>query len=121
MTYTLADYEAAKAEVVKLSKSWENYMGGNPHKFDTELRLARDRLRDIEHSVLMNGLLKPTDLQAANLALDKAHPYAKAKTRVEFKGKLYEIYYWRESVSLSGKTTRLRHEWRPVDSLHAGS
>lgn len=91
-------------------------MGGNPHKFEAQLREARDNLQNIENFLLKCGLLKPTELQAANLALDKLHPYAKAKTQVEFEGKLYEIHYWRESISLSGKTTRLRHKWRFVDS-----
>lgn len=119
MAYTLADYERAKAEVESLSRSSENYMGGNPHKFETRLRDAHDNLRVIEHSLLENGLLEPTEHQAANLALDKLHPFAKAKTRAEFRGKSYEVHYWRESISLSGKTTRLRHEWRLVDSAAA--
>ena len=112
MTHTLADYETAKAEVAALSQSWENYMGGNPHKYETRLREAREHLREIEASLLESGQLEPTEFQAANLALDKLHPYAKAKTRAEFGGKTYEIQYWKESLSLSGKTTRLRHEWR---------
>jgi len=119
MAHTLSDYEAAKAEVAALSQSWEKYMGGNPQKYETRLRAARENLREIEASLLESGQLEPTELQAANLALDKLHPYAKAKTRAEFRGKVYEIQYWRESMSLSGKTTRLRHEWRPIDSVPA--
>ncbi|WP_313399895.1 hypothetical protein [Stenotrophomonas sp.] len=116
MMFTLADYDAAKAAVVRLEKSWENYMGGNTKKFETQLREARDRLSTIELSLLESGELEPTELQAANLELDRLYPYAKAKTRQEFGGNIYEIHYWRESISLSGKTTRLRHEWRRIES-----
>ena len=115
MEYTLADYGAAKSEVSGLSESWSNYMGGNTHKYETQLREARDKLREIEHCLLRLNVLEPTELQAANIALDDLYPYAKSKTRAVHMDKVYEIRYWKEPVSLSGKTTRLRHEWLPVE------
>jgi hypothetical protein len=114
MTHTLDDLQTARERLAALELSDENYIGNNPDKFTTRIREARDRARSIEKELLESGALEPTELQAANMALDKQYPYAKRGTKGEHAGKVYEIHYWQEVTSLSGKSTKPRHEWRPV-------
>lgn len=106
--YTLEDHKAAKAELEALNKTWENYSGNNPNKFQTSIREARAKVRTIEEALKSIGTIPRTEQEELKRQIDIAFPNAKSKQIVEFNGKRYIRRFTPLGKSLSGKTVT---EW----------
>lgn len=46
--YTLEDLAAAKAELGRLERAWDNYSGNNPNKYRSRIETARVRVSAIK-------------------------------------------------------------------------
>lgn len=103
--YTLEDYEEAKAEHRRWVERWDNYTGNNPEKYQTDIRNAATRMREIEQHLKDAGLLEWTEKEKLERELDRLFPNAQSKEVVEHNGKKYQRRYWPEK-SRSGKTVK---------------
>ena len=106
--YTLADLEAARAEVQGLTDAFANDTSNNPNKFRAATNAARSKVRLIEEYLKSSGALPMTDHEKLKRRLDAAHPNAKSKEIVEFEGKKYQRRFTPLEMSRSGKTVM---EW----------
>ena len=106
--YTLEDYEKAKAELTCWREAWNNYTGNNPDKYQTDIRNAARRMREIERCLKNAGLLEWTEREKLEGELDRMFPNAQSKETVEYRGKKYLRRYWPLEKSRSGKTV---NEW----------
>lgn len=101
--YTLDDYEKAKAEARKWTDAFDRYSGNNPDKYQSDIKIARAKLRAIEQDLKSRGLLVMNDKEKLEAELDKQFPEAKSKQIVEYKGKSYQRKYFPLEKSGSGK------------------
>lgn len=91
----------------------------NPNAFRRKRQEHMQRLREIENSLIEQGILKEPELteeQKLNLELDQLYPDAESRTIVEYEGKKYQIKYFPKSTSLSGKTVKQwGHTWDLIE------
>ena len=106
--YTLDDYEKAKAEAKKWTDAFDRYSGNNPDKYQSDIKIARAMLRDIEQDLKIRGLIVMTDKEKLEAELDKQFPKTKSKQIVEYKGKSYQRKFFPLEKSRSRKTVT---EW----------
>ena len=106
--YTLDDYEKAKAEARKWTEAFDRYSGNNPNKYQSDIKQARVKLREIEQDLKRRGVLMTNDKEKLEAELDKQFPEAKSKQSVEYKGNRYQRKYFPLEKSRSGKTVT---EW----------
>ncbi len=92
--YTLEDYEKAKAELTCWREAWDNYTGNNPDKYQTDIRNAARRMREIEQCLKNAGLLEWTEREKLEGELDRMFQNAQSKEIVEYRGKKYLRRYW---------------------------
>lgn len=105
---TLEDYEKAQAEVRRWTDAFDRYSGNNPNKYQSEIKHARAKLREIIEDLKNSGLLVMNEKEKLEAELDKRFPNAKSKEIVEFKGKSYQRKYFPLGKSRSGKNVT---EW----------
>ena len=85
--YTLIDLEAAKDTLAALNKRFDNYSGNNPDKFQSDIRPARAKVRDIEAVLKASGAIPRSEQEQIEHLLDSKYPNARSKEIVEHEGK----------------------------------
>lgn len=105
--YSIADLDAARADLAKLQAAWENYDGGNPDKYQSRLKSAQSLVVIIESSLKSQGVIPYTPQELLERELDKMFPDAKSKDIVEYEGKRYQRWYRPLHRSNSGKTVKV--------------
>lgn len=114
--YTLEDYAKAKAELTYWRERWSNYTGNNPDKYQTDIRNAARRVREIEGCLKDVGTLERTEEEKLEREIDSMFPNAKNKEIVEYNGKKYQRRYWPLEKTRSGKTVKeWSKSWNPVE------
>ena len=114
-TYTLADLEEAKENLLRSQERAANARGNNPNKGRADIRFCVSRVRAIEADLKSQGLIDRTEDEVTNVELDKLHPNAKSKSTVTHKGQKFQIKYFPTSHSRSGITVLgWGHKWHPV-------
>lgn len=106
--YTLDDFEKAKAEVRRWTDAFDRYSGNNPDKYQSEIKHARAKLREIEEDLKSSGLLVMNEKEKLEAELDDQFPKATSKQIVEYKGKSYQRKFFPLEKSRSRKTVT---EW----------
>ena len=104
--HTLAEYEAAKAELEALHRQWESYSGNSPDKYRASTNTARANVHLIESSLKATGQLQRSPKEELNQLLDLAFPNAASRQIVEYQGKRYVKRFTPIGKSLSGKTVK---------------
>jgi hypothetical protein len=106
--YTLEAYEKARAELTLWNERWDNYTGNNPDKYQTDIRDAARKAREIKQYLEDVGLLERSYKEKLERELNRIFPNAQSKEIVEHNGKKYRRRYWPLEKSRSGKTVK---EW----------
>jgi len=106
--YTLADLEAAKAALERLTQADDNYSGNNPNKFRTRLNEARGLVRRIEAALKQAGEIALTPQEALERDLDRLFPDARSREIVTHEGVRYQRRFTPLAKSLSQRTVT---EW----------
>ena len=81
--YTVEDLEFAQAQLREWSDRFDRYDGNNPDKYQSEIRNAQAKVREIECELKKTGLLQMTDKEKLNAALEAAFPDARHRQVVE--------------------------------------
>ncbi|CAE6770282.1 conserved hypothetical protein [Nitrospira defluvii] len=96
--------EKARAELREWDDRFERYDGNNPDKYQSQIRSACRRVRNIEDELKRTGVIPLTEYEQLCAALDKAFPTARSKQIVEYQGKCYKKRYLPLDTSRPGKT-----------------
>lgn len=113
--YTLEDYAKAKAELICWNERWDNYTGNNPDKYQTDIRDAARRVRELEGYLKDVGTLERTEKEKLEREIDRMFSNAQNKEFVEYNGKKYQRRYSPLEKSRSGKTVKeWSKSWEPV-------
>jgi hypothetical protein len=88
--YTLADLEAAKAELAAWNKRFDDYTGNNPDKYQADIRSARARVREIEFALKADGVIPKSEHEQLESTLDRMFPNARSMEIVEYEGQKYQ-------------------------------
>lgn len=113
--YTLEDYEKAKSARAEWNDRWNNYMGNNPDKYQSDLKAAAKKVREIEQYLKDAGLLPLSEKEKVERDLDRAFPNAQSKEIVVHNGMKYQRRFLPLDKSRSGKTVKeWAKSWEPV-------
>ena len=113
--YTVEDLEFAQAQLREWSDRFDRYDGNNPDKYQSEIRNAQEKVREIECEQKKTGLLQMTDKEKLNAALEAAFPDARHRQVVEYNGKHYERRVFPLQKSRSRKTVlEWAKDWKEV-------
>lgn len=113
--YKLEDLDEARQELKRWRDRFDNYDGNNPNKYQSEIRAARMKVRDIEASLKAQGFLPMSEQETLEAELDKHFPTAQSKEIVEHGGKRYERRFYPAERSNSGKSVTQWHKsWKEV-------
>jgi hypothetical protein len=88
-TYTLQDYESAKADLESLNAKWENYSGNNPDKYRASIQDAQEKVHEISVALKAAGSLPRTADEERDHQLDLAFPNAQSREVVSWHGKKF--------------------------------
>lgn len=107
-------------EDLERERNWDGGFGSNNQGAESRKQRAHmDRLKEIEWSLIEQGILKepePTEEQKLNMELDELYPDAESRTIIEHNGKKYQIKYFPKRTSLSGKTVKQwGHTWALIE------
>lgn len=109
--YTLADLQAAKDELAAWNKCFDDYTGNNPDKYQSDMRSARARLREIESALKTAGAIPRSEHEQIESTLDRMFPNACSQEIVEYEGRKYQRHFTplersrsRKSVTVWGKS-----------------
>lgn len=105
---TLEDLEAARQELAIWSDRFDNYSGNNPDKFQSDIKAARRKVRDLEDALKATGAIRLTEHEILEAELDRLFPGAKSKAIVSHEGRKYQRRFWPLEKSNSRKTVK---EW----------
>ena len=105
---SIADLEAARAELVAIQAKFDRYTGNNPDKYQTELRDAAARIRTLESDLKASGQIQLSPQEMLDAELDRLYPKARSKDIVEHEGQRYQLRFFPLSKSRTGKTV---NEW----------
>lgn len=105
--YTMADLEAARADLTRWIDAFANDSSNNPNKFRSQIKAARMRVRTIEAALKIDGTLPLTEQERVENELDKLHPDAHSKMVADYNGKKYRRWYYPAEKSNSGKTVQV--------------
>ncbi|WP_114853008.1 hypothetical protein [Bosea caraganae] len=106
--YTLEDLEAARGELTDWNRSFDEYTGNNPDKYQADIRSARANVRMIEAALKASGIVPMSDHEMLEATLDRLFPAAKSKEIVEYEGHRYQRRFIPLERSLSRKSVT---EW----------
>jgi hypothetical protein len=114
--YTVEDYEKARVELHRWQELWGNYSGNNPNKYQTDIRDAGRRVREIEQYLKDAGIFERNESEQLEIELDRMFPNAQKREVVEYNGKKYRREFWPLEKSRSGKTVKAwGKSWLPVE------
>ncbi|SDO03875.1 hypothetical protein [Ensifer sp. YR511] len=105
---TLEDLEAARRELAEWNARFDNYSGNNPDKYQSDIKVARRRVRELEGQLKASGVLPISARAQLEAELDRAFPAARSKQVVEHEGRKYRRRFWPVERSNSRKTVK---EW----------
>lgn len=105
--YTMADLEAARAELKGWTEAFANDSSNNPNKYQSQIKSARMKVRMIEEALKAAGTIPLTDQERLERDLDKLFPSAQSKAIVEHGGKRYQRRFYPAEKSRSGKTVQV--------------
>lgn len=109
---TKEDLEHARKDLQEWQDRFDRYSGNNPDKYQTDIRAARRRVREIEDALKASGELPLSDAERLSAALDKAFPDAKSRDIVEYQGRKFQRRFYPLEKSRSRKTvTEWGREW----------
>jgi hypothetical protein len=113
--YTLAHLESAKADLSHLQERDSMDTSGNPDKFHTRIRQARERVDEIEAALKKSGVIPYSEQEALDARIDEQFPKAQSKDIVEYQGSSYQLRFTPKAKSRSGKSIRswYRH-WQKI-------
>lgn len=106
--YTKEDLERARAELKDWQDRFNRYSGNNPEKYQSDIRTARRKVREIEEALKASGELPLSEQEKFAAMLDKAFPNARSREVVEYEGRKYQRRFYPLEKSRSGKTVT---EW----------
>jgi hypothetical protein len=109
---TLADLQAAQAELDHQLERQARYDGNNPNKYATEVRLARETVTALTAALKASGLIPRTEQEILEARLDAAFPKAGHKDVVTFEGERYQRWFEPATRSLSGGVMTWSRTWR---------
>lgn len=113
--YTLEHLEESKKHLEYWTTKFANDSSNNPNKYSAQIRDARINVRRIESYLKEVGILKKSENEIINEALDSKYPYARSKSIHEYNGKKYKIRYIPLVKSRSRKTVNeWDHSWHEV-------
>jgi hypothetical protein len=108
--------EEARRELTGWSERFDNYSGNNPNKYRSDLKAARERVRNLECELKAAGSLLLSTHERLALELDRAFPNAKSTQIVEYEGRKYMRRFWPLEHSNSRKTvTNWDKGWERVE------
>ena len=108
---TKVGLEQAKARLAVLNERDSSDTSGNPDKYTTQLREARDEVHRITESLKRQGILSYSEKELLNQRLDREFPNARSRKVVSFEGKRYQKRFMPASKSRSGKTVYRYDTW----------
>lgn len=109
---SLEDLEGARRDLARWNERFDNYSGNNPNKYQSDIRAARQRVRDLEDDLKAAGALPRSAQEQLESELDRVFPNAKSKPVVEYQGRKYLRRFWPLERSNSHKTvTRWGKGW----------
>lgn len=108
MPHSVQDLEDAKSNLALLVARRQNYDGGNPHKYKSEIGHLRYLVITLEGELRASGQLPMTPGEKLQVDLDRLYPDAESRLEVEYQGQRYVRQYRPVAVSRSGKTV---HSW----------
>jgi hypothetical protein len=115
--YTLEDLENARKKLESIQKHWDNYMGNNPNKYESDFKAARREIRMIEDYLKSTGVIPLTEQEQRDKLLDSLFPRAQSKEIVEHEGKRYQKRFFPLERSRSRKSvTEWGSHWELLES-----
>jgi predicted nucleic acid-binding Zn-ribbon protein len=107
--------EAARRDLAEWSERFDNYSGNNPNKYQSDIKAARRRVRELENQLKASGVLPLSAQEQLDAELDRAFPSARSKQIVEYEGRKYQRQFWPLERSNCGKTvTEWGKSWEDV-------
>ncbi len=99
---TLADLQAAQADLDHQLERQARYDGNNPNKYATEVRLAGEKLTALTAALKARGQIPCTEQEILETRLDAALPKARHKDTVTFESERHQRWFEPATRSLSG-------------------
>ncbi|WP_165191647.1 hypothetical protein [Caulobacter soli] len=109
---TLADLQAAQAELDHQLDRQARYDGNNPNKHVTDVRLAREKVTALTAALKAAGLIPRTKQEILEARLDATHPRARHKDIVTFENERYQRWLEPATRSLSGGVMTWSKTWK---------
>lgn len=116
-TPTLADLQAAQADLDRAQDRQARYDGNNPNKHITDVRLAREKVQALTAALKASGQLARTDHEILEARLDAAFPRARHRDIVTFENDRYQRWVTPATRSLSGGVMTWSKTWRRLDKI----
>ncbi|WP_223565114.1 hypothetical protein [Agrobacterium tumefaciens] len=114
---TLEELEAARRDLADWMERFDNYSGNNPNKYQSDIKAARRRVRQLEENLKASGDLALSPQEELVAKLDRAFPSAKSKEVVEYEGQKFQRRFWPLERSNSGKSvTEWGKSWEEIKS-----
>lgn len=108
---TLADLEAARADLARWQARWDNYDGNNPNKFQADIRRAQAEVERLTAALKASGMLPYTPQEELQRTLDGLAPNARKDVVVRHDGIAYRRRYTPAAKSRTGRVTSWRGYW----------
>lgn len=108
---TKVGLEEAKKHLDQLEERDGMDTSGNPDKYTTRIRQARDEVHRITESLKRQSVIPHTQQELLNQKLDAAFPKARSKDVVEFEGKRFQKRFSPATRSRSGNTVYRWNTW----------
>lgn len=102
--FSLANLEDAKAHLSHLQERDSMDTSGNPDKYHTRIREARERVDEIEAALKKSGVLPYSEQELLDARIDELFPKARSKDIVEYEGSRYQLKFTPKTKSRSGKS-----------------
>tara|TARA_R110000787_G_scaffold120437_1_gene231378 strand:- start:530 stop:889 length:360 start_codon:yes stop_codon:yes gene_type:complete len=105
------DLEEAKKNLDRLEERDSMDTSGNPDKYTTRIRQARDEVHRITESLKRQGVIPYTKKELLTQKLDAVFPKARSKDIVEYEGKRFQKRFSPATKSRSGNTVYRWNIW----------
>jgi hypothetical protein len=108
----LEELEAARADLAQQIQRRDNYDGNNPNKYATDVRLAQERVSELERALKASEQLPRTPQEVLDARLDAAFPRARHRDIMTFENERYQRWVTPATRTLSGKVASWNKVWR---------
>lgn len=113
---TLADLDAAHAELARWQARWDNYDGNNPDKHQSDIRRAQAEVVRLTAALKADGVLPYTPQEELEQTLDRMAPDARKDDVVTYEGVAYRRRFTPAEKSRTGRVTSWRGYWERVSA-----